>query len=244
MKISTKEFRNYGKEHPQSTGLQAKAYQRDTKKQVEHSSHIYSESSEGSYIEGFAGDDTDSLLDSQSYQQFLLSAADFSNLARSVKTQTQEEMAQFDFANKNLTLDSSYSNKNYLDNIDRLIAQNGRINDLLIANFIQEQLKSDINQCLTCVYNRKELEDYFEPMLRIQARLLKWRSFSVQALYDMILDGALIKMREIANSVISEMKSMGVIRTIGAERVQSLDDYELITSTGYSGRAYFGGNSQ
>lgn len=47
-------------------------------------------------------------------------------------------MAQFDFANKNLTLDSSYSNKNYLDNIDRLIAQNGRINDLLIANFIQE----------------------------------------------------------------------------------------------------------
>ena len=58
----------------------------------------------------------------------------------------------------------------------------------------------------------------------------------------MILDGALIKMREIANSIVTEMKATGIIRTIGPERVQSLDDYELITSAGYSGRAYFGGN--
>ena len=35
---------------------------------------------------------------------------------------------------------------------------------------------------------------------------------------------------------------MGIVRTIGAERVQSLDDYELITGSGYSGRAYFGSN--
>ena len=47
-------------------------------------------------------------------------------------------MAQFNFSNKNLLSDSSDRNKNYLDSIDRLIAQNGRINDLLIANFIQE----------------------------------------------------------------------------------------------------------
>ena len=69
------------------------------------------------------------------------------------------------------------------------------------------------------MYNRKEIVDYFEEMLRIQARLQKWRTFSVQALYDMILDGALVKMREIANSVVAEMKAMGVIRTIGTERV-------------------------
>ena len=109
---------------------------------------------------------------------------------------------------------------------------------------MREQLKSDITQCLTCVYNRKEIDDYFEPMIRVQQRLLKWRTFSVQTLYDTILDCAQLKMREIANQVVSEMKTMSVIRTIGADRVQSLDDYELITSTGYSGRAYFGGTGQ
>ena len=144
--------------------------------------------------------------------------ADFSNLAQSVKTQTQEEIAHLSAMSTTLA-DSKDRGRDYLENIDRLIARNGRLNDLLIANFIQEQLKSDINHCLTCVYNRKEIVDYFEEMLRIQARLAKWRTFSVQALYDMILDGALVKMREIANSVVSEMKAMGVIRTIGTERV-------------------------
>ena len=144
--------------------------------------------------------------------------ADFSNLAQSVKTQTQEEIAHLSALSATLA-DSKERGGDYLENIDRLIARNGRLNDLLIANFIQEQLKSDINHCLTCVYNRKEIVDYFEEMLRIQARLAKWRTFSVQALYDMIIDGALGKMREIANSVVSEMKAMGVIRTIGTERV-------------------------
>jgi len=41
----------------------------------------------------------------------------------------------------------------------------------------------------------------------------------VQTLYDTILDCAQLKMREIANQVVSEMKTMGVIRTIGADRV-------------------------
>ena len=68
---------------------------------------------------------------------------------------------------KKLASDSSDCNKDYLDNIDHLIARNGRLNDMLIANFIQDQLKSDINHCLTCVYNRKDLDDYFEVMLRI-----------------------------------------------------------------------------
>ena len=66
----------------------------------------------------------------------------------------------------------------------------------------------------------------------------------MQTLYDMILDCAQNKMREIANSIIAEMKAMGVIRTIGADRVQSLDDYELLTSSGYSGRTYFGSTGQ
>ena len=66
----------------------------------------------------------------------------------------------------------------------------------------------------------------------------------MQTLYDMILDCAQSKMREIANSIIQEMKAMGVIRTIGADRVQSLDDYELLTSSGYSGRAYLGSTGQ
>ena len=243
MKISKRECNQCGvDEHPQTTGLQAKAYQRSNKKNVEQVTQIYSDSSEeGSYIEAYAGEDTDSLLDNQSYQQFLLTA-DFSNLAQSVKTQTQEEIAHLSAMSTTLA-NSKDRGRDYLENIDRLIARNGRLNDLLIANFIQEQLKSDINHCLTCVYNRKEIVDYFEEMLRIQARLAKWKTFSVQALYDMILDGALVKMREIANSVVSEMKAMGVIRTIGTERVQSLDDYELVTSAGYSGRAYFGGNN-
>jgi len=33
---------------------------------------------------------------------------------------------------------------------------------------MREQLKTDITQCLTCVYNRKEIDDYFEPMIRVQ----------------------------------------------------------------------------
>ena len=101
---------------------------------------------------------------------------------------------------------------------------------------MREQLKSDITQCLTCVYNRKEIDDYFEPMIRVQQRLLKWRTFSVQTLYDTILDCAQLKMREIANQVVSEMKTMGVIRTIGADRVQSLDDYELNASNATQAR--------
>ena len=44
---------------------------------------------------------------------------------------------------------------------------NGSLNDILIADFVKEQLKSDINHCLTCVYNRKDIDDYFDPMLRI-----------------------------------------------------------------------------
>ena len=92
--------------------------------------------------------------------------ADFSNLAQSVKTQTQEELANLTAVSQALT-ESQSKGQDYLDTIDRLIARNGRLNDLLVANFIQEQLKADINHCLACVYNRKEIGDYFEEMMRI-----------------------------------------------------------------------------
>ena len=34
------------------------------------------------------------------------------------------------------------------------------------------------------------MEYYFEAMLRVQTRLIKWRGFTVQALYDMLMDKA------------------------------------------------------
>jgi len=40
------------------------------------------------------------------------------------------------------------------------------------------------------IYAGRPLENYFEAMLRIQHRLLKWKGFSVQALYDLLIDKA------------------------------------------------------
>ena len=40
------------------------------------------------------------------------------------------------------------------------------------------------------------------------------------------------------------MKNCGLIRTMSVQRVQSQDDYSLITSNGYSGRSYFTGMGQ
>ena len=102
MKISKQEYNKSAVEHPTTTGLQTKAYQRAAKKNCEAVAQIYSESSDdGSYIEAFQGEDEDNLMDSQTYQQFLMTA-DFSNLAQSVKTQTQEEMANLNAVSKAL----------------------------------------------------------------------------------------------------------------------------------------------
>lgn len=81
------------------------------------------------------------------------------------------------------------------------------------------------------------MEYYFEAMLRVQTRLIKWRGFTVQALYDMLMDKAQEKMRAIRKKIVSDMKAIGLVRKSSLERVQSQDDYSLITSAGYSGRS-------
>ena len=96
---------------------------------------------------------------------------------------------------------------------------------------------------MDCIYNRKDIEEYLEVMIRIQTRLKNWKSFTVQQLYNMILDVSQEKVKQIRRGIIDEMKQCGLIRTMQVDRVQSLDDYQLITSCGYSGRQYFG-NSQ
>ena len=66
---------------------------------------------------------------------------------------------------------------------------------------------------------------------------------SVQALYDLFIDKARSKMREIRKKIISDMKAIGLVRVSPTiERVQSLDDYSLLTSVGYSGRSLFSSN--
>lgn len=50
-------------------------------------------------------------------------------------------------------------------------------------------------------------------------------------------------MRQLRKKIISDMKAIGLVRTASVDRVQSLDDYSLLTSSGYSGRAHFTSNS-
>jgi len=44
-------------------------------------------------------------------------------------------------------------------------------------------------------------------------------------------------MRAIRKKIVSDMKAIGLVRKSSLERVQSQDDYSLITSAGYSGRS-------
>ena len=43
-------------------------------------------------------------------------------------------------------------------------------------------------------------------------------------------------MRRLRKKIISDMRAIGLVRTSSVDRVQSQDDYCLVTSTGYSGR--------
>ena len=61
----------------------------------------------------------------------------------------------------------------------------------------------------------------------------------MQALYDLLIDKAQQKMRQLRKKIISDMKAVGLVRTTSVDRVQSLDDYALLTSPGYSGRSHF-----
>jgi hypothetical protein len=49
-------------------------------------------------------------------------------------------------------------------------------------------------------------------------------------------------MRAIRKKIISDMKTVGLLRMSSIDRVQSLDDYSLLTSHGYSGRSVFSTN--
>ena len=112
-------------------------------------------------------------------------------------------------------------------------------------NFVHRQLREDLGQCLDAIYAGQPLEEYFEAMLRVQVRLQKWKGFSVQDLYDLLMDKAQQKMRALRKKIISDMKALGLVRMASIERVQSLDDYCLLTSSGYSGRTLLasGGSS-
>ena len=63
----------------------------------------------------------------------------------------------------------------------------------------------DVGACMDAIYSGQPLESYFEAMVRIQSRLLKWRGFSVQALYDILIDKAQQKMRQLRKKIISDM---------------------------------------
>ena len=67
-------------------------------------------------------------------------------------------------------------------------------------------MKSDISHCMNCIYNKKDTEDYFEIMIRIQTRLRQWKSFSVQSLYNIILEVVHEKVKSIRRTLIDEMK--------------------------------------
>lgn len=110
----------------------------------------------------------------------------------------------------------------------------------------QKLLKEDLEICLDAIYDGQPLEHYFEAMMRVQARLSSGKDspmLSVQALYDHFIEKAKSKMRQIRNKIISDMKVIGLVRVSPTiERVQSLDDYDLLTSAGYSGRQLFTSN--
>ena len=56
----------------------------------------------------------------------------------------------------------------------------------------------------------------------------------------MMIEIACERVKSIRKGIIDEMKLCGLVRTLTVERVQSQDDYTLITSAGYSGRHHFG----
>ena len=58
----------------------------------------------------------------------------------------------------------------------------------------------------------------------------------------MFIEKARGKMRQLRKKIISDMKMIGLLRVPTIERVQSMDDYCLLTSAGYSGRSLFTSN--
>ena len=52
----------------------------------------------------------------------------------------------------------------------------------------------------------------------------------------MLIQKAQTYVRSVRKRIVSEMKAIGLVKTPTIERVQSHDDYTLVTSSGYSGR--------
>ena len=80
-------------------------------------------------------------------------------------------------------------------------------------------MREDLGQCVEAIYARSPIDDYFEAMQRVQARLQKWKGFSVQDLYDMLIDKAQAKMRQVSKKIISDMKAVGLLRMTSIDRV-------------------------
>lgn len=80
-------------------------------------------------------------------------------------------------------------------------------------------MREDLGQCVEAIYAGSPIDDYFEAMLRVQARLQKWKGFSVQDLYDMLIDKAQAKMRQVSKKIISDMKAVGLLRMTSIDRV-------------------------
>ena len=96
----------------------------------------------------------------------------------------------------------------------------GNLNELLIVNFVHKQLREDLGQCLDAIYGGQPLEAYFETLLRVQARLIKWKKgFSLQDLYDMLIDKAHQKMTAIKEKLVSDMQAAELLRVASIERV-------------------------
>ena len=55
----------------------------------------------------------------------------------------------------------------------------------------------------------------------------------------MLIQKAQTYVRSVRKRIVSEMKAIGLVKTQTIERVQSHDDYTLLTSSGYSGRTQF-----
>ena len=86
---------------------------------------------------------------------------------------------------------------------------------------MSEQIKANINQCLFCLYNKKEFEEYFDQLLQVQQKLMKWPTFSVQSLYDLIMETVSEYMHAIQKNIVDEMKKVGLVRRLCADRRHS-----------------------
>lgn len=54
---------------------------------------------------------------------------------------------------------------------DNTVGSVANVNELTIVNFVQKQVREDLNSCCDAIYSGSPLDDYFEILLRVQSRL-------------------------------------------------------------------------